>query len=339
VNVLAADRFLFLPTAMAWIAASLAGPRLVRHLPRAELVVPFSFVALLVASCFFTVRRIAVWNDELGFWLEGAEQSDFRNSIPPNELANVFYRAGYFQDAYSIYERYAAVLKRAGHAGSDAYRRQLANAANCLSEEGKYDEALAIRRSLIASRPDVPAFVFARGLIELHRFEFEAARASFEQALSIEPDFPEARAMLEQVAAAEEAWPPLAAQPEESLGTAMLAEKARWLFRLGRRLDAEKRWRDVLARADATPAHLREGAWLLAHYGTLEGARDAMARLARSNTTLDATPDASAIVGEVVQKRERFAENLGANRPRLNAYVAKLQRASTGDPRAGWPAE
>lgn len=90
-NVVAADRFLYLPTAGIAMAAALASIRLPR-------IVRFAFASILVASlpvlAWNTRMRNEVWRNEIRFWVDAVKTSPLQNKLPRLQLADVLFRSG-----------------------------------------------------------------------------------------------------------------------------------------------------------------------------------------------------------------------------------------------------
>jgi tetratricopeptide (TPR) repeat protein len=127
---LAADRFLYLPAAGLALAVVPALDRFLGEL-RARWAGALAVVALLAIVTF---ERVALWSDEIEFWVETYLETPKTNSAAAKELAGVYFRAGLFEDALILSER---ALRY------DDPRRKNAeyNAGLCLVRLGHYDRA------------------------------------------------------------------------------------------------------------------------------------------------------------------------------------------------------
>jgi tetratricopeptide (TPR) repeat protein len=323
ITVLVADRFLYIPAGMAsvFVAISLSRSERLASGRRATMMA-IAWAAWMAASIVFTRRRIDDWNDELRFWLTTGEATPVESPVAANELANILFREGYVDDACAFSAAYEERLRLAGKASTSLYRKAMVNVANCLSERGDYDGAIRIRRELVASRPDVAVYDFDAGLVELHRLDFVAARAAFERALALSPGYEQASTMLDRVDGAEHAFAELAAH--EPVTTEERAERARWLARVGRRMDAERAFRDVLARDDATPQALQDAGGFMAEFGSLEAAKAAAERLADS----PAPARAAEALRAMVERRSEFDRRVAAYRARIDGYKERLRQGA-----------
>ena len=89
-----------------------------------------------------TWLRLDEWRSELAFWRAAYETTPKTNSLPGNELGNVYYRAGLLEHALRVY-RVAAET-----AADNPF--VLGNTAIALSQLGRYAEALALFERLCA---------------------------------------------------------------------------------------------------------------------------------------------------------------------------------------------
>jgi protein O-mannosyl-transferase len=138
---LAADRFLYLPT--AGLALALA-PALDRFLAlrRGRWAGALAVVASLAVA---TTGRVGAWSNELDFWVQTYLETPKTNNAAATELASVYYRAGLYEDAWILSER---ALRY------DDPRRTTAtyNAGLCLARLGRLDAARARLESLRGKR-------------------------------------------------------------------------------------------------------------------------------------------------------------------------------------------
>jgi tetratricopeptide (TPR) repeat protein len=235
IRTLAADRFLYLPTAglalgcAPWLERALGLSR-----PRWAAAVA---VALSLAAT--TSHRVGVWSDELEFWITTYLETPRINVAPATELFGVYYRGGQYPQALELAER--------GLRYDDPNKKDPRyNSALALSRMGRREEA---RERFLASRSkhrpnddiDIVLGIMAiqTGETELARLELDKlARRGDRRAawvLSRLPELVEARASLVALgpdsdperrarlatlvgddARATQAWTELAASPQAS---------------------------------------------------------------------------------------------------------------------------
>lgn len=135
-RTLAADRFLYLPTAGLALAGAPALDGLLGTV-RARWAAAVAATLALGAAAFL---RVGVWSDELEFWTQTYLETPHTNCTAVTELFGVYYRAGLYADAFALAER--------GTTYDDPNRRDAAyNAALALERLGQWDEAaLRFRR-------------------------------------------------------------------------------------------------------------------------------------------------------------------------------------------------
>jgi tetratricopeptide (TPR) repeat protein len=189
-SVVSADRFLYLP--LAALALGLVRPlsRMAQDKPRISLALLGLTLTLGVA----TVHRLNQWRSELEFWRSTYQAAPKTNALPGNELGNVFYRAGLFEMALRVYQ------VTAKQAIGDAH--VLGNAANSLSQLGRYDEALNALQRLCAARPEQAKYCLDAALVEVHELQLGAARELVRETLKRAPQYAAAndvRNLIEQL--------------------------------------------------------------------------------------------------------------------------------------------
>jgi tetratricopeptide (TPR) repeat protein len=139
VRTLAADRFLYLPTAGLVLAFAPALDRLLAFRRPAWLAASALLLAL-GASC---AKRVALWSDEISFWVQTYRETPRSNNSAATNLASLYYRVGLYEDALALYRRAVSY--------DDPYRRTARyNLALALSRLGRSEEA---RQALFASAP------------------------------------------------------------------------------------------------------------------------------------------------------------------------------------------
>jgi protein O-mannosyl-transferase len=289
VTVIAADRYLYVPLAGIAAAAALGMTRAPERARKALLVASAAATVLLGVMC---AARIDDWRDELRFWLVTTRVARRDDPLPLGELANVLYRAGDYAGALPLYRAIAARGE-----GANALRHA-SNVAACLARLGRYDESLALRRQLAKLEPDNPRRSFDVGLVQLHALRFGPARADFARALALAPDYEEARAMLGRTDEAEAAWPAVVAAGDGD------PIRARWLARLGARLEAQAAYVSLADQPGASPTSVLEAARYALDLGDLDVAEVLVRR---------ATPEGVApteLLQEQLHEREQTARRI-----------------------------
>ncbi len=162
---LTADRFLYLPTAGLALAFA---PRIDRFLGnrRARLAGAF---ALVVSFGAVTFQRVGVWSDEVDFWVTTYVETPTTNNAAARELANLYHRAGLFEDAWILSER---ALRYDDPHRADA----TVNAALCLARLGRYDLARA-RLLSVRGKGEKRDIELELARLEVRAGNFERARA------------------------------------------------------------------------------------------------------------------------------------------------------------------
>jgi tetratricopeptide (TPR) repeat protein len=160
----AADRFLYLP--LAAVALAVARPLTYAVQRRRLLLAPLCGFTLTLGAA--TWLRLDEWQSELAFWRSAYETTPKTNSLPGNELGNVYYRAGLFEHALRVYRVTAKTVT------DDPF--VLANSANALSQIGHYGDALALFERLCAEQGDVASHCLKAALVEASELNFDRAR-------------------------------------------------------------------------------------------------------------------------------------------------------------------
>ncbi|HET9958534.1 MAG TPA: hypothetical protein VFQ61_28765 [Polyangiaceae bacterium] len=163
VNVVAADRFLYLPVAaLVLLLAPLLRDRSLRH--------PAWILVLLCTLSYAptTVARSLVWNDEIDFWTTAFKEQRTRNASSRLELGNVYARAGMHSAATAVY-------LDAETSDDFNYAMTLNNLAVRLLFLGRAKDAEAVQRQVVSRAPHIPKFQFALASIYLAENKFDLA--------------------------------------------------------------------------------------------------------------------------------------------------------------------
>jgi protein O-mannosyl-transferase len=258
VGVTAADRFLYLPLIGLGLATA---PCLQGWLragsPRRAEWGAWGGSALLISCFAASYFRIGDWCSEPQLWLKAYRTTPARNTLPANELANLFYRAGLMDEAAGLFARVVPLEEK------DYTAR--ANLANVLAWWGMYEQAGSELKYICKRSPGVPKYCLDAGLVELHKLEFAAARQYFSDALARTPNYREAKLALAQVSVVEE----LVRNDAMRSSDARLRLSAQFQVAqlAGRNPEALILGRQLLADAEAPPAARRAAAEYWAHFG------------------------------------------------------------------------
>lgn len=253
VNVVAADRFLYLPLVGFLL---LIAPRLEGWLTtRARKLVAAAVLASLAVA---TSLRIDDWCSEIRLWSREYAATPESNGLPGNELGNVYYRAGLYEQALAIYRRTA-------DAAQDSGVMARANQANALSQLGQYTEARSIILGIHRTYPQFAKFSLDAALADVRELALDRAEVLAREALARAPTYKAASDVLELL-------PKLAAllaSPE--LRSDDPLRKAAAQFRLhvlaGRRVDALRLGELLLGTREAPSAVRRDAAEYWVRFG------------------------------------------------------------------------
>jgi tetratricopeptide (TPR) repeat protein len=285
---LAADRFLYLPAAGLALAVAPALDRFVGA--RRERWA----VALGVVATFgvVTFGRVATWSDELEFWVQTYLETPRTNGAAANELGNVYYRAGLFEDAFLLSER---ALRY-----DDPYRTNAAyNAAVCLVRLGRYDEARSRLSSMRGGGRAGRQVELQLAILELRAGRFDAARSLLEPLAR--SGGKEAQTLLGKLAEFEGARREYdrldAASPPEQ--RALFAELS------GEEIVATRAWTETIERANVSPVVAKRGLEFLVQRGDRQALAKAAGAYAARFGSIE--PELAAMVGVRLDDLERLA--------------------------------
>lgn len=197
-RVVAADRFIYLPTAGLALAF---GPRLDAWLAERR-PLWLAAVGLVIMLGVAASRRVGVWSDELEFWVQTYLEAPVTNSSAATNLAGVFFRAGQYEDVLELSKRELSDDKVGRSEG-------LFNGALALAHLGRKEEALQQFRAIDATHYESDVEVQI-AIIELESGHVDAGRGRLErlarggdaqsrEILARVPDLERALALLERV--------------------------------------------------------------------------------------------------------------------------------------------
>jgi tetratricopeptide (TPR) repeat protein len=169
-RTLAADRFLYLPT--AGLALALAPS--VERFTGAARARWAALLALVASFALVTFQRVGVFSDEIEFWVRTYRETPVTNNAAATELAGVYSRAALYEDALLLSER--ALRYDDPHRATAFY-----NAALCRTRLGRHDDAT--RAKLVALRgkgPSAGDVELLVALLEIRAGRFDEARRVLE---------------------------------------------------------------------------------------------------------------------------------------------------------------
>jgi len=292
VRVLAADRFLYLPTAGLALAL---GPRLDAWLAlhRARWL---ALVGVLMLLGVVTSRRVGVWSDELEFWVQTYLETPVTNSSAATNLAGVFFRAGQYEDVLELSRRelrYDEVGRGEG----------LFNGALALSRLGRKEEARAQLLSIDAKHYESDVAIQI-AIIELESGHFDAGRARLDRL--VRGGDAQAREVLERVPDLIRALTVLERVPETDA-----SNRARLASIVGNENVALRSWLKAASDPNVSKDTLHEALSYLVRTGN----RDAIASVARRYVERFGAIDSK--LASIVSLRLDEIDRVRAVRPRL----------------------
>jgi tetratricopeptide (TPR) repeat protein len=248
VRTLAADRFLYLPSAGLVLALAAAFERWLD----ARRSVGFLAAALVLTLGWFTMARVRVWSDEVEFWVQTYLETPDTNSAAATDLVTLFYRAGLYGDALSLAQR--------EHEYRDPSKVEARfNEALCLERLGRLDEALTLLLTTPAKRhaPDTQTQI---AVVELKLGRSDAARARLEPVAT--GGYAPARQLLARIPEFTQAQSALARTPQSDTTT-----RARLASLLGDETVAVPAWLEVTADPRAAEPTVRQALSYLVQTG------------------------------------------------------------------------
>jgi tetratricopeptide (TPR) repeat protein len=241
-NVVAADRFLYLP---------LVGLILLL-LPTLEKTAPLAAGACALLAVSFAVAtflRSNTWSDEAELWTVTYEANPDNQATACVELGRLYAKVGLLAHAFSIDE---------GCSDTSNRRRILINnAAGVLARSGRFNAAIELILALPPALRREAVFNLNLALFRSYLGDFAAARADLARCLAIDPGYVDALELAKKL-------PELERERERALAlpaSTPKAEQARSLAKVGLTVQALSAWRDGLASPDATREQFEEGLW------------------------------------------------------------------------------
>jgi protein O-mannosyl-transferase len=247
VNVVTADRFLYLPLIGLTLLLAPEG-----ELKRARVLIAGSALAVSFAAATFV--RSNTWSDEVELWTEAYQANPDNQLVSCTELGRLYARVGLLAHAYSIDE--------GCHDTSYNRRAMYNNAAGVLARSGRFDAAIREIARFSPALGGEPVFGLNLALFRAYLADFAGARAELSRVLSVDPNYADARELERKLPELERDREHADALPSNTPA----AEKARALAKVGLTIPALDAWRLCLASTDASREQFEEALWFaLAH--------------------------------------------------------------------------
>jgi protein O-mannosyl-transferase len=249
-NVIAADRFLYLPLVgiallLTPALATLANPNL---LAVACGVLSLSFIGA-------TFLRADAWADEVKLWTSTFRDNPDNQHVACAQLGRLYVRAGLPAQALSLYQ--------GCNVAPGSRFILLSNGAAVLARAGRYREGLALLDTLGDNARNRTLVLVNQALFYTYLNDFGAARAALARALNADPQSRNALALSRQLPAIEQARKQLDALPS----TAPALERARLLQDLGLSKEAMDAWQLAFASGLLSREQFLEGFELVLSQG------------------------------------------------------------------------
>lgn len=262
IQVVAADRFLYLP--IAALSLGLATLNIQRGRQPARAVIALALASLGAA----TWLRIDDWSDEARLWARATQSAHPNNPVPLLELGNLNYRVVRLRAAAHYYALAAA--KPGSRATHDAI---IANAANVSSLLGEHERALRELEALLERRPDVPEYRLDLVVAAIQAQQLDLAAVMLAR-VGDATRAAELGALLAQLRAGLPAF-----QAAQGVDLPALLVRARFFTRAGDRAAALAEWRRVVLAPAATQADVHEALRYFVVNGELSDVPNAAQRL------------------------------------------------------------
>ncbi len=278
VNVIAADRFLYVPLAMAAIAFVRPVEHGVGRAPRAALC---GFAVLLVAFVGATHLRNRVWADEYLVWKAALEERSPGNSQVLEGMAGYLMDEGRYEQALRYIEQGVREEEKLPQI------RTFNNLAVTLSKLGRHAEAISILEDMLAKKPKLHRARLNLAMVYARSQRWDDAERQLDSVEVLDKEtVPKMRESFRRARQTLAALPPeRAGEPAE-----ITAQRATVADELGAPAEASRYWAAVVRAPDATSEQRRRGAGFLVFYGNVELARQALEVLRARESELTELP-------------------------------------------------
>lgn len=269
-NVVAADRFLYLP--LAALTLSLTGPaqRLWQRRPISFLL---GASVLVVTFALLTSARARRWASEIPLWREAVAQSSTEQPLPRIELSAALMRRARYEEALNYLQQISQSRI------PQTQRLAVAvNLATCLDKLGYRERAIGLLEWVVSLQPRRESARVNLMLLQARAHRFEVASRMGQLLLA---DFPHRRDLPPLVAQLDRTMAEMSALPTEVPGEAadLKARRATLYDRLGALPEALSLWRAVALDGDADVELRLRGAAYVALFGYPEMAYQVLNQL------------------------------------------------------------
>jgi hypothetical protein len=275
INVIAADRFLYLPLAGLAAALALGARRLSRRTARGAAVVA---MAVAVAFSVRVHERNRDWGNEFRFWRVTVLETGIGNFYFRSELARVLFRTGRFDEMVRVWETIPYQDPETAALTFSDYSNLGTAGASALDVFGHYEEAATVLWLLAANDPGAPSLVQAGVMAQ--SFDIPGAMKELERSERLSPSglATALRFRLENV---ESELSSLHVNGFSSPGSLADIRVARIVAQLGG-IAAETAWLAVLGSPHTDEDGMFEAASRLVERGSPRSAKEAMEVTKRS---------------------------------------------------------
>lgn len=198
VSYVAADRYLYLPSAALLLAAA---PAIARLAASTRWLMP-GVLALTLACGARTALRVADYGSPGRFWVAAIEGAP-REPGAFAGLGGVLYRAGLLREALGIFQQ---ALRLPGNS-----QLALDNAALISGMLGQRELAAALGDRLLQQAPNVASYRLRRAAIAFNALDLDLARRQAMRAMELDPSMPEPRVLLAHLYKAHQLMPSIKA--------------------------------------------------------------------------------------------------------------------------------
>jgi hypothetical protein len=309
--VVAGDRLMYLPWAILTVAAAVG-------CSRSEFCARYrhgvaALVFGLVASLALTTRaRVAIFADEVDFWVDAVETTPAANWGPTLCLNELYVRAGLYRESLAILASFN------GRQRQPVPIDLRAHWARALGRIGEFDEAYRIRRSIEGGRR-TPQQMVDEATAALHVFELAQATELTERARRALPQFERADRLRKTIVKLTELRRLLREAPPPGLDGDIA--RARLETLAGRGLEAESAWCALLARPELPASVAEEGLAFVTEVGSRDALKQALSAYA-------ARGDAREELVLGARDRLAFSDRLASRWPRVVRALERLRGSS-----------
>jgi tetratricopeptide (TPR) repeat protein len=310
------DRLMYLPWAIVAVSVSVAGSRLrLQGWCRSGLTA--GVAGLVVSLALATRARVAVFADEVEFWVVAVETTPAANWGPTLCLNELYERAGLYRESLAIAES----LK--GREPQPMRMDLNLVISRALARLGRYEEAARTRYAAVPE--GTPKGLVEEGADALHLFDLDRAAELAERARKLLPQYERATGLAQSVREVSRLARQL--RDESPPGLEVEIARARMDTLAGRGPEAEAAWSKLISRPELPENVAQEGFAFVAELGTHAG-------LERALATYSARRDARADLVIAARARLELGDRLIHEWRRVVRALERLRGAPLVEPNA-----